>query len=161
MTDATKRALRTFGNLLGNCLYDKEYTKEVVKMRVPPVSYSFRIGSQKLRKQAKFNQNELERRPEFAPPPQQPEAGPSRPPQPAVTTTNNAPPAHAAVPPAPPSPLRTVEEADMSDINMTDVFDGEFLDAGGESFYDIVDQPAQYVNASRIEARPITKTRAD
>lgn len=23
--------------MLGNCLYDKDYTKEVVKMRVPPV----------------------------------------------------------------------------------------------------------------------------
>ena len=39
VTDATKRALKTFGNVLGNCLYDKEYAKEVVKMRVPPVSY--------------------------------------------------------------------------------------------------------------------------
>lgn len=37
VTDATKRALRSFGNMLGNCLYDKDYTKEVVKMRVPPV----------------------------------------------------------------------------------------------------------------------------
>lgn len=39
VTDATKRALKTFGNVLGNCLYDKEYAKEVVKMKVPPVSY--------------------------------------------------------------------------------------------------------------------------
>lgn len=38
VTDATKRALKTFGNVLGNCLYDKEYAKEVVKMKVPPVS---------------------------------------------------------------------------------------------------------------------------
>lgn len=38
MTDATKRALRTFGNVLGNCLYDKDYTREVVKIKVPPVS---------------------------------------------------------------------------------------------------------------------------
>lgn len=37
ITDGTKRALRSFGNMLGNCLYDKDYTKEVVKMRVPPV----------------------------------------------------------------------------------------------------------------------------
>ncbi|EIN08358.1 Rad52/22 double-strand break repair protein [Punctularia strigosozonata HHB-11173 SS5] len=37
VTDGVKRALRNFGNLLGNCLYDKEYTKEVVKMKVPPV----------------------------------------------------------------------------------------------------------------------------
>ena len=40
VTDATKRALKTFGNVLGNCLYDREYTKEVVKMRVPPVGSS-------------------------------------------------------------------------------------------------------------------------
>ncbi|KAH9922507.1 recombination protein Rad52 [Fomitopsis serialis] len=37
VTDAVKRALRNFGNLLGNCLYDKSYTQEVVKMKVPPV----------------------------------------------------------------------------------------------------------------------------
>lgn len=39
MTDGIKRALRNFGNLLGNCLYDKEYAKEIVKIRVPPVRY--------------------------------------------------------------------------------------------------------------------------
>jgi hypothetical protein len=32
-----KRALRNFGNLLGNCLYDKSYTQEVVKIKVAPV----------------------------------------------------------------------------------------------------------------------------
>ena len=39
MTDAIKRALRNFGNVLGNCLYDKSYTSEVVKMKVPPVRH--------------------------------------------------------------------------------------------------------------------------
>ncbi|KAF4564546.1 DNA repair protein rad52 [Pleurotus pulmonarius] len=38
VTDAIKRALRNFGNLLGNCLYDKAYTQEIVKIKVPPVS---------------------------------------------------------------------------------------------------------------------------
>ncbi|KDQ09035.1 hypothetical protein BOTBODRAFT_117729 [Botryobasidium botryosum FD-172 SS1] len=38
VTDGLKRALRNFGNLLGNCLYDKSYTAEVVKMKVPAVS---------------------------------------------------------------------------------------------------------------------------
>ncbi|EJC98404.1 Rad52/22 double-strand break repair protein [Fomitiporia mediterranea MF3/22] len=38
VTDGVKRALRNFGNLLGNCLYDKQYAKEIVKMAVPPVS---------------------------------------------------------------------------------------------------------------------------
>ncbi|TFK49114.1 recombination protein Rad52, partial [Heliocybe sulcata] len=37
VTDAIKRALRNFGNLLGNCLYDKAYAQEVVKIKVPPV----------------------------------------------------------------------------------------------------------------------------
>ncbi|KLT41999.1 hypothetical protein CC85DRAFT_246669 [Cutaneotrichosporon oleaginosum] len=38
VTDGIKRALKHFGNVLGNCLYDREYTKEVQKMRVGPVS---------------------------------------------------------------------------------------------------------------------------
>lgn len=38
MTDATKRALKTFGNLLGNCLYDKKYGEEVMKIKVTVVS---------------------------------------------------------------------------------------------------------------------------
>ncbi|KAI9638506.1 recombination protein Rad52 [Dioszegia hungarica] len=38
VTDATKRALRSFGNVLGNCLYDKSFTANVSKMKVPPVS---------------------------------------------------------------------------------------------------------------------------
>lgn len=29
VTDATKRALRLFGNHLGNCCYDKDYLKEI------------------------------------------------------------------------------------------------------------------------------------
>ena len=33
-TDGLKRALRTFGNVLGNCIYDKEYVKKVSKVRV-------------------------------------------------------------------------------------------------------------------------------
>ncbi|KAI0703735.1 Rad52/22 family double-strand break repair protein-domain-containing protein [Cytidiella melzeri] len=38
VTDGVKRALRNFGNLLGNCLYDKQYAQEIVKVKVPPVS---------------------------------------------------------------------------------------------------------------------------
>lgn len=37
-TDALKRALRNFGNVLGNCVYDKNYIKEVTKLRAPQVS---------------------------------------------------------------------------------------------------------------------------
>lgn len=32
-TDALKRALRNFGNVLGNCIYDKEYLKHVSKVK--------------------------------------------------------------------------------------------------------------------------------
>lgn len=39
-TDALKRALRTFGNILGNCIYDKEFVAKVTKIRVAPVSSS-------------------------------------------------------------------------------------------------------------------------
>jgi DNA repair and recombination protein RAD52 len=40
VTDGLKRALRNFGNLMGNCLYDRAYTQEVVKLKVPPVRTS-------------------------------------------------------------------------------------------------------------------------
>ncbi|KAK3365778.1 hypothetical protein B0T24DRAFT_636714 [Lasiosphaeria ovina] len=35
-TDALKRALRNFGNVLGNCIYDKAYLAKVTKMKVEP-----------------------------------------------------------------------------------------------------------------------------
>lgn len=35
-TDALKRALRNFGNVLGNCLYDKDYLQKVTKIKVQP-----------------------------------------------------------------------------------------------------------------------------
>lgn len=38
-TDALKRALRNFGNILGNCIYDKDYLTKVTKLKVPPVCY--------------------------------------------------------------------------------------------------------------------------
>ncbi|KAF8518349.1 RAD52 DNA repair protein [Hysterangium stoloniferum] len=50
ITDGIKRTLRNFGNLLGNCLYDKQYTQEIVKIKVQP---------------AKFDRSALHRRPEF------------------------------------------------------------------------------------------------
>jgi recombination DNA repair RAD52 pathway protein len=52
-TDGLKRALRTFGNVLGNCLYDKNYLKKVQAMNVKPI---------------KFEENNLYRHPDFAPP---------------------------------------------------------------------------------------------
>ena len=39
-TDALKRALRSFGNVLGNCIYDKEYLSKVTKVKVPPSKWN-------------------------------------------------------------------------------------------------------------------------
>ena len=39
-TDGLKRSLRTFGNVLGNCLYDKEYLKKVQAMKVKPIKFT-------------------------------------------------------------------------------------------------------------------------
>ncbi|KAF2117869.1 Rad52/22 family double-strand break repair protein-domain-containing protein [Lophiotrema nucula] len=52
-TDGLKRSLRTFGNVLGNCLYDKEYLKKVQSMKVKPV---------------KLDEANMYRHPDFAPP---------------------------------------------------------------------------------------------
>ncbi|PBP19381.1 putative DNA repair and recombination protein rhm52 [Diplocarpon rosae] len=51
-TDGLKRALKNFGNVLGNCLYDKDYLKNVTKMKV---------GS------TKFDADKLHRHSTFAP----------------------------------------------------------------------------------------------
>ena len=51
-TDALKRALRNFGNLLGNCLYDKDYLQRVNKIKVKP---------------SKWDPENLHRHPDFAP----------------------------------------------------------------------------------------------
>ncbi|KAH7061440.1 hypothetical protein B0J12DRAFT_592793 [Macrophomina phaseolina] len=51
-TDALKRALRTFGNVLGNCLYDKNYEAKVSKMKVAP---------------SKWNPDNLHRHADYAP----------------------------------------------------------------------------------------------
>ncbi|KAK0557404.1 DNA repair protein rad52 [Tilletia horrida] len=51
VTDALKRTLRTFGRVLGNCLYDKQFLRDVSKVSLPPI---------------KFDPSKLHRRPEFA-----------------------------------------------------------------------------------------------
>ena len=40
VTDGVKRALRNFGNLLGLCLYEEQFTQEIVKIKAQPVSLS-------------------------------------------------------------------------------------------------------------------------
>lgn len=39
-TDALKRALRNFGNVLGNCIYDKDYLNKITKIKVPPTKFN-------------------------------------------------------------------------------------------------------------------------
>ena len=39
-TDALKRALRNFGNVLGNCIYDKDYLSKVTKIKPPPTKFN-------------------------------------------------------------------------------------------------------------------------
>ncbi|KAK7415375.1 DNA repair protein rad52 [Neonectria punicea] len=50
-TDGMKRALRSFGNVLGNCIYDKDYVKQVTKIKAEPVR--------------KFDQDSLHRHSDF------------------------------------------------------------------------------------------------
>ncbi|KAI3407107.2 RAD52 [Candida oxycetoniae] len=38
-TDGIKRCLRCFGNVLGNCLYDKTITRQIDKLKEPPAEY--------------------------------------------------------------------------------------------------------------------------
>lgn len=47
-----KRALRNFGNVLGNCLYDKDYLSKITKVKVQP---------------SKWDADNLHRHPDFAP----------------------------------------------------------------------------------------------
>ncbi|SMY29275.1 unnamed protein product [Zymoseptoria tritici ST99CH_1A5] len=51
-TDAMKRALRNFGNVLGNCLYDKDYLSRITKVKVQP---------------SKWDAGDLHRHRDFAP----------------------------------------------------------------------------------------------
>ena len=51
-TDGLKRALRTFGKVLGNCIYDKDYLKRVTRMKVG---------------QARWDEAELHRHTDYVP----------------------------------------------------------------------------------------------
>ncbi|KAL8731321.1 MAG: hypothetical protein Q9166_003545 [cf. Caloplaca sp. 2 TL-2023] len=51
-TDGMKRALRNFGNILGNCVYDKEFVAKVSKIKVAP---------------SKWDPDSLHRHPDYAP----------------------------------------------------------------------------------------------
>ncbi len=51
-TDGLKRALRTFGNVLGNCIYDKDFVGKVTKIKIAP---------------SRWDADNLHRHPDFAP----------------------------------------------------------------------------------------------
>lgn len=51
-TDGLKRALRTFGNVLGNCIYDKDFLGRVTKIKVAP---------------SRWDAENLHRHPDYAP----------------------------------------------------------------------------------------------
>ncbi|KAI9879985.1 MAG: DNA repair protein rad52 [Pleopsidium flavum] len=68
-TDALKRALRNFGNILGNCVYDKEYLAKVTKIKIAPVSIPRpnRLKHGLTSQQSKWDADNLHRHPDFAP----------------------------------------------------------------------------------------------
>lgn len=59
-TDALKRTLRSFGNVLGNCIYDKDYLSKVTKMKVAPTKFD----EVNLHRHADYTPRELGVRPE-------------------------------------------------------------------------------------------------
>ncbi|KAK1468714.1 recombination protein rad52 [Colletotrichum melonis] len=63
-TDALKRALRNFGNVLGNCIYDKDYLARVIKMKVEPK----RFHEDDLHRQRDFAVKRVEEKAPAAPP---------------------------------------------------------------------------------------------
>ncbi|SJX65046.1 related to RAD52-recombination and DNA repair protein [Sporisorium reilianum f. sp. reilianum] len=92
VTDATKRALKNFGKLLGNCTYDHQYSANALKVSNPP---------------PKFDASELHRRPELRPPP--PPA--PQPPPPQQQQQQQLPPSNATNPPVPQRASRAAQPA--------------------------------------------------
>lgn len=43
VTDGMKRALRQFGNALGNCLYDKDFLQQITKVSTKPVEFDEKL----------------------------------------------------------------------------------------------------------------------
>ncbi|KAL1655351.1 DNA repair protein rad52 [Didymella pomorum] len=133
-TDGLKRSLRTFGNVLGNCLYDKEYLKKVQSMKVKPI---------------KFQEDNLYRHPDFAPPPQEeqalvksePQRTPSRPNHILRTRTEHL--THST----------TAESADFDDE-----FDGNLFD-GVEVSEDHGENTLESVSSDTVGPRAIEASR--
>ncbi|KAG8764927.1 DNA repair protein rad52 [Ceratobasidium sp. 428] len=90
VTDGIKRTLRNFGNVLGNCLYDKQYVSEITKVKAPII---------------KLDKDALHRRPDLAGPvPNMPAPGAAAQ---SSTSSNQMANTAASRPTGNPSPLAT------------------------------------------------------
>jgi len=93
VTDGIKRTLRNFGNVLGNCLYDKQYVSEIAKVKAPIL---------------KLDQDALHRRPDLAGPvPNMPNHGSTPLPSASTSSYNQPTNRNTSRPTGNPSPLVT------------------------------------------------------
>ncbi|KAG8684048.1 DNA repair protein rad52, partial [Ceratobasidium sp. 395] len=93
VTDGIKRTLRNFGNVLGNCLYDKQYVSEIIKVKAPII---------------KLDKDALHRRPDLAGPvPNMPAPGAAAQPSTSSSLQNQMANTAASRPTGNPSPLAT------------------------------------------------------
>jgi DNA repair and recombination protein RAD52 len=106
-TDGLKRALRSFGNVLGNCIYDQDYVKQVVKHKAQPVK--------------KFDPNNLHRHADFVAKEEVKEGPPSR-----AVVVGPPPP-----PPPPPPPLQQQQQPKAEPSESFEDFLGGMLSSDG------------------------------
>lgn len=103
-TDAMKRALRNFGNVLGNCLYDKDYLARVTKVKIAP---------------SKWDADNLHRHPDYAPIKKESIAD---------VSTASIPRAAVTVPPPPPARLQSSVTVQSNGTDNEDDYGGNLFD---------------------------------
>ncbi|EPE08189.1 dna repair and recombination protein rhm52 [Ophiostoma piceae UAMH 11346] len=116
-TDALKRALRNFGNVLGNCIYDKTYVDRVSKMKAVPTN-----------KRA-FNEQNLHRHADYIVKTENQPDGTGAANNAAPSMARPPPPQPAAGRPAPPAAANIKSEVSPTDASAIpmEMFDDEFL----------------------------------
>ncbi|RDW57139.1 RAD52 DNA repair protein RADC [Aspergillus mulundensis] len=110
-TDALKRALRNFGNVLGNCVYDKDFISKVSKLKTVPT---------------KLDVDDLHRHPDFAPIKREP-------------VQPKPPPEDDDLPPRPSVAGRNTSRNDAADVDAefgSDVFDEADFNVGESEYPD-------------------------
>ena len=125
-TDALKRTLRNFGNVLGNCLYDKEYLSKVTRIKSAP---------------ARWDVDNLHRHGTFA----QETPAPKVEPAPPVPAPGNA-------QPVPPMPARVVEPT--SSKTTTDTVQGMYCSELFESPSQCLKAAATAFDADELDGKP-------